>query len=679
MSAVKRASSTEDPQLVLKKVKKSATALDELSEFGQLTQEDVVYYQKEAIYRILNLFRHKNRRLKKDLDDLAANYSKIHKYYSLLNNWWSEVIENFKNFDVVDSTDSIAESLLVGVDESDDDAIAKDLHQKKLKMIGLLQPLLSKPVSNREEKTVLLTESLANLNIFKSQLEDENKLLKDKIEELNQELDQFITAKDRSESKTLSRLSDNSKKDVKEELPEVKQEIISTELNDADKQVLEDLKVELSGLKTKNNILSEKLEERSAKVAQLDTSLINMSNKIANLTEQDLQQCSIYQVMLNKNLELSSELSKVKFNSSKIESEFSNLESTTTAYQKSLEAKLKAELDSNNTVVAKLETDLNRIRSDRDELNAKLSILKAEKGKSELVEEYQQLNKILEDRIQALESKFKDVEIDSDSINDLETLKKQNKILSNELKQLEDAFKQTRQLANNKLTKYSESDALINKLTAEKNKADQKYFQAMRSKDSLTSQNKILTLNLSKQTDLIESLKTNEKNLLKKLEIETAIFEKLRDLESKYQKDLSFQTNKTKELEIKFKSIQQNNGELQAKLIQKQDALNKQEALFSELKSTNQSQQSKIASLESLLTKYRTNNPSTTQDEEINQALLVMTKCQLCNKNFKNVALKVCGHCFCLECINDRLNSRMRKCPNCNKQFSSYDTLNIHL
>ena len=51
--------------------------------------------------------------------------------------------------------------------------------------------------------------------------------------------------------------------------------------------------------------------------------------------------------------------------------------------------------------------------------------------------------------------------------------------------------------------------------------------------------------------------------------------------------------------------------------------------------------------------------------------------CTVCRRNFKDTAIKTCGHVFCKECVEDRLANRMRKCPNCNKGFGSNDYMRI--
>jgi E3 ubiquitin-protein ligase BRE1 len=45
----------------------------------------------------------------------------------------------------------------------------------------------------------------------------------------------------------------------------------------------------------------------------------------------------------------------------------------------------------------------------------------------------------------------------------------------------------------------------------------------------------------------------------------------------------------------------------------------------------------------------------------------------------KDTALKTCGHVFCMECVDDRMRNRMRKCPHCNKPFDKMDVLTLHI
>lgn len=748
MSGIKRSNSNENidtnntdnanNKRILKKFKKSNEPLDTLSEYGQLTQDDVVFFQKEAIYRLLNQFRYKNKILNNQLKLVSSNFSKSCKIISVLNTWWLQIIENFENLKDInldEFNNELKEKILLNFNildkdkEEFNDEILKSLKLKRNLLIDQLLPVFlnsnNNSLSDNETKLIILEESIADLNSLKLQLEFENKSLKNQVESLNLELDNLIKLNDRSSSKTLKRIraseltSDDQSNDVnsnntptgetdnntrsattttdsnsQQSTSSVKLESsetllpsgsASTTTNVNNTIEIEDLKLKINELETKNSSLTDTLEKNESQIKSLDTEILNLKNKLLNLSDIDLSKSLIYQNLLSQNSTLTTELNESKYESKKLKESLSNLESNLTHNQQELENKLKQELLTSNNYIEKLESDLNRIRSDRDELNSRLSILKNEKGKSELIEEFKKLNSIYEKKLLDSENNLK-TNLNSDIENST------NKILINELKQLEEAFKETRNIANSKLNKIYESDSLINKLSIEKDKADEKYFSAMRAKDALHSENKILTTNMSKQSELINNLKSIEKELRKKCDLlEKELNVKLTSIQTKLETDYSYQISKNKELDIKSKTLSTQNNDLVLRVNELTTLLNNSNSKLKTLESNYNNSISKIKSLEKLITKYRTNNPnssvslsnssssSANEEEEIKSALLSMTKCSLCNKNFKNVALKTCGHTFCSECTTDRLNSRMRKCPNCNKQFSRYDLLTIHL
>jgi hypothetical protein len=63
---------------------------------------------------------------------------------------------------------------------------------------------------------------------------------------------------------------------------------------------------------------------------------------------------------------------------------------------------------------------------------------------------------------------------------------------------------------------------------------------------------------------------------------------------------------------------------------------------------------------------------------ELNE-LRARIKCSLCNQRTKNVTLTTCMHCFCRECVQEKmLNARNRKCPLCNSRFADAEVREIH-
>ena len=56
-----------------------------------------------------------------------------------------------------------------------------------------------------------------------------------------------------------------------------------------------------------------------------------------------------------------------------------------------------------------------------------------------------------------------------------------------------------------------------------------------------------------------------------------------------------------------------------------------------------------------------------------------IVKCTLCKVNEKNCIINKCGHVFCRQCIEQRLNLRNRKCPGCSQQFDYQAVKDIYL
>ena len=55
------------------------------------------------------------------------------------------------------------------------------------------------------------------------------------------------------------------------------------------------------------------------------------------------------------------------------------------------------------------------------------------------------------------------------------------------------------------------------------------------------------------------------------------------------------------------------------------------------------------------------------------------TNCSICNSNFRDTAIKLCGHVFCSPCISDCLRARNRRCPECKRPFAQEDLLTLFL
>lgn len=664
------------------------------------SQSDVVYYQKEAIFRQWNIQFSKNKRLEVKFNHLKLKYDNIFSYYQILTKWWNQLVENLKlvsNETVQNGfNDDILIPIEMAMNSKCDDQTINDLNLIRDELIKLISPLFQSinhhQLNGNDEQIIQLNKSISNLNIIKDKLINENDDLKSNLNDLNNQVDQLIKKIDRQNSSTLNRLKvaaineDDESRESSVKIENQKQSsdkstLTSTsttvqqqqgqqqgqqQINDQTIHELEDLKIKLSEFEGRISFLNQCIDEKVSKITELENKLNDqIQTPNSNQPQQQLVKESSNDDQLNN------KIFELENSKKKLEVQMFELESNLTKQKNKFEEKAKFEIEQSNSLIKKLEQDVNRLRTERDSSITKLNILKSEKGSNELIENYQNLIKTLQDRLDSFENQ-RDINFNNISNDDL------NKLLTDELKQMEIAFKKTREISINKLNELKDYQIIINKLQIEKTKADEKYFQAMRTNDSISNQNKILQSNLNKQMELIEILRDEDKGLKKKLEIENKLFDKLNSIEKIFMNELMkfkskfekaekaaiYESNKSKTFQNDISNLKSENNQLKKNLTSLNEELN--------------GSKSKSSKLEILVNKYRTNS-RTEEDEEINQALLNMTKCQLCTKNFKDIALKTCGHCFCKSCVDDRLNSRMRKCPNCNSQFSRYDLLNIHL
>ena len=56
-----------------------------------------------------------------------------------------------------------------------------------------------------------------------------------------------------------------------------------------------------------------------------------------------------------------------------------------------------------------------------------------------------------------------------------------------------------------------------------------------------------------------------------------------------------------------------------------------------------------------------------------------LMQCNVCNFRTKSHVLLKCMHVFCKECVDTRLETRQRKCPQCGGMFGPNDVKQIYL
>jgi E3 ubiquitin-protein ligase BRE1 len=207
--------------------------------------------------------------------------------------------------------------------------------------------------------------------------------------------------------------------------------------------------------------------------------------------------------------------------------EAEKLRSERTAYRNQVDEETRGVVAENEAQLVRAETDLARIRNARDELLADQQMRKAAQEQEKTgVTKAKELADAAQARIASLESEIERLRLETDRskadapdsealpIEELRTkhqnLERQYSMLNTELNSMQMACKKYSSLASQKVGDLSALEEKVARLVAEKSKADQKYFAAMKSKESREQEVRMLRMQNSKSSDIIAQLKESE-------------------------------------------------------------------------------------------------------------------------------------------------------------------------
>lgn len=686
-------------------VAKKRKPLEDLSEDGPLTQEDVRYFQKEAIWRQMNAYKKKCALMSRDLHSFKQKYEANEAKLNILDIWYEQIVNAIRLIAgdlLTGEHDKCNDSLLIKLPHtSDRDKLDDVLSKRRAHLLQILSALVEQTgLKSLPLETRQLADKLVNLSAELSALKAENETisniksgLESSLETLRQKLMEQTKNTDRHNSKTLSRvdpsLAQPDDKSVKAETPapvvEIKDAQVIAEPSAANRQQIEDLQATIAELEASNALLQLKLAEISLKHEKSAEQCQDLSERLTSLSASDLTNSTIHQSVVSQNKKHSERIDELVKAQAALTLKLQELETAKSDVKKWADETLTTENENLKQHLARSEADLVRIRTARDELISKNSLLKAETENKQLVVE---LDRLVQVQKKSLEDMYreKQAEASAEDISKLqgmtsEDLIKKITMLNAEIKEIELAFQQTHAISVKKLANEVENDNVMKKLTVEKAKADQKYFAAMRSKDALMSENRILKSQIAKSQELIARLNEMEKNYLTKISI-------LQKAEADFKTIKDTSVHENFKLQERARATHAAREKAETDLKHARKAIEAKTALLAELELQNiaianklSRSEAKVKELETLLKKYRTNNTSSLLQEDEKQlaALRSIAKCLVCTKNWKDTAITVCGHVFCSHCAQERLAARLRRCPSCNKGFSANDLLSIHL
>lgn len=291
----------------------------------------------------------------------------------------------------------------------------------------------------------------------------------------------------------------------------------------------------------------EQLEALEAENNKLTAQVTALNNKLSHLSDDDYGRSDLFKHLKSQHEDVIKRINHLEATNVQLREEAEKSQKERTAYRIELEGESEEAIAEKEAQLTQAEIDLARIRTNRDELIADVAIRKAAQVQERLsIDQLRELASVKEERVKALESEVERLRMragDADchsspqsTLDDLSTdelhskyanLERQYSMLSSELKSMAEAYRKASALASQKVEHIAALEEKSIRLGMEKSKADQKYFAAMKAKESREQEVRSLRASSSKSSEMVSTLKDAEaatRGLIINLEKELAEF-----------------------------------------------------------------------------------------------------------------------------------------------------------
>lgn len=255
--------------------------------------------------------------------------------------------------------------------------------------------------------------------------------------------------------------------------------------------------------------------------------------------------------------------------------------------------------------------------------------------------------------------------------------------LYNELAQLSAAWEGLDRQVKSKLFDLSGMEERLTKSNLEKVKSDNKFYSAMRDKESVETERKNLSRTMEKQAKVIERSVEIEKALKKQLHAMTSERDNWQKRALLEYRESHAGTRTIDDLQKQVSTMQQrlealkDNAWAKDKTVEdRAAALRKMEEDVARSKAETERLQAKLKAQVS----YQSASSGTREAQlqsEIDKCMSIL-KCSTCKQNMRNTVITKCMHSFCKSCVESRIATRQRKCPACNLAFSQGEVQQLY-
>ena len=283
----------------------------------------------------------------------------------------------------------------------------------------------------------------------------------------------------------------------------------------------EDLLAEMKASRREAEAVSAKQKEQLSVMAseneKLTTELTTLNNRLSRLNDDDCSRIELFKYVKAQHEGVIKTINDLEAKNIKLREEAERLQAERSAHRSTIEAEAQAVVAEKESQLLQNENDLSRIRGVRDDLVAEIATRKAAQSTERAsTEQLRSLVDMKEERLSSQTPLTNGVSESSpgdedEPVHDLQTrylaLERQNSMLEREVKSLGEAYQKSFTMASQKILGLSDLEERAARMSAEKAKADQKYFAAMKAKEARDQELRTLRAQSSKSSEIVSQLK----------------------------------------------------------------------------------------------------------------------------------------------------------------------------
>jgi len=274
----------------------------------------------------------------------------------------------------------------------------------------------------------------------------------------------------------------------------------------------------------------EQLQALEADNEKLTAQITTLESRLTHLSDDDYSKTDLFKHLKSQHEDVIKRINDLEATNVKLREEAEKLQAERTAHRSQLEQESRMVVSEKEALLAQAENDLARIRTTRDELVADVQMRKAAQSQERAsIEQIKELAIAREERIKVLESEIERINMQPNQTNGVpspepsvedattddlhsrySTLERQYAMLKAELQSMEKVYQKTSTVASQKVTNLTNLEEKTMRLGAEKSKADQKYFAAMKAKEAREQEVRTLRAQNSKTSEIVSQLKESD-------------------------------------------------------------------------------------------------------------------------------------------------------------------------